>query len=134
MQNSVITGNVGADAEVKTVGNSDVVNFQVAETERWTNASGEKKDRTTWYKVAKWFPIGKGTIAKYLTKGTKVVISGRLDADSYAKNGEIVQVLRMTANHIELMGGGAKPEEQQNEATPRRTYTDEELESTDLPF
>lgn len=134
MQISVITGNVGADAEIRTVGNSDVVNFTVAETERWTTASGEKKDRTTWYKVAKWFPTGKGTIAKYLTKGTKVVVSGRLEADSYLKNGEIVQVLRMTANNIELQGGGAKHEEGKPEPAVRQTYTDAELDSTDLPF
>ncbi len=75
-----IIGNLGADPEARTTLNGQrIVSFSVATTETWKDAqSGEKRERTEWHRVV-IFNEGLGKIAeKYLTKGAKVFVEGKL--------------------------------------------------------
>ena len=49
-----VIGNLGKDALVNNVNGKTVINFNVAHTERFKDAQGNQKDRTTWWIV----PIG----------------------------------------------------------------------------
>src|SRR5208282_5359729 len=75
-----IIGNLGVDPEARTTLNGQrIVSFSVATTETWKDAqSGEKRERTEWHRVV-IFNEGLGKIAeKYLTKGAKVFLEGKL--------------------------------------------------------
>jgi single-strand DNA-binding protein len=41
-------GNLGKDAVLNNVNGKNVINFTVAHTERYKDAQGNQKDKTTW--------------------------------------------------------------------------------------
>lgn len=76
----MLIGNLGRDPESRSFQNGGkVVNLNLACSESWRDkSSGERKERTEWVTVA-IFNDGLGTVAeKYLRKGSKVYVSGKL--------------------------------------------------------
>ena len=99
-----IVGNLGKDCIVKEVNGKNVINFSVAHTERYKDAQGNQKDRTTWVECAYW--TDKTTVAQYLTKGKMVYAEGGPDADAYTKtDGTVAGTLRMRVQNLQLLGG-----------------------------
>lgn len=77
MNTIFFTGNVGKDAEVRTVKGTDVCNFSVAVKQ------GIGRDaKSEWYRVAIWGQRG-SQIAQYILKGSKVAVVGELEIGSY---------------------------------------------------
>lgn len=77
----IIVGNLGRDPEVRSFPNGGkVVNLNIATSETWRDkASGERKERTEWHRVAIFSePLGK-IAEQYLKKGSKVYIEGQLE-------------------------------------------------------
>jgi single-strand DNA-binding protein len=76
----ILVGNLGADPEVRRLGNGEpVVNLRIATSETWRDKqSGERKEKTEWHSVV----IFNENIAKvaeqYLKKGSKVYLEGQL--------------------------------------------------------
>lgn len=77
----IIAGNLGKDPELRyTPTGQAVVNLNVATNEIFTDASGQRQERTIWWRVAVW---GKQAeiVNQYLTRGQKVLVEGRMNAD-----------------------------------------------------
>lgn len=75
----ILIGNVGKDPEIRaTHDGREVANITLATSERWTDKSGEKKEKTEWHKVNCFNPGLVDVIRKYLRKGSKVYIEGQL--------------------------------------------------------
>jgi single-strand DNA-binding protein len=71
-------GNLGADPEVRTFQNGGkVCNLRLAVNEKWTK-DGERKERTEWVTVAIFSDGLVGVAERYLKKGSKVFISGKM--------------------------------------------------------
>ncbi len=101
-----IVGNLGKDCIVKDVNGKNVINFSVAHTERYKDAQGNQKDRTTWVECAYW--TDKTTVAQYLTKGKMVYAEGSPEADAYTKtDGAVAGTLRMRVQNLQLLGGNS---------------------------
>ena len=49
-----VIGNLGKDGTVNTVNGKNVINFSVAHTEKYRDAQGTQKERTTWVECAYW--------------------------------------------------------------------------------
>ena len=99
-----IIGNLGKDCIVKEINGKHVINFSVAHTERFKDAQGNQKERTTWVECAYW--TDKTAIAPYLVKGTSVYAEGSPEADPYTnKEGQAAATLRMRVQSIQLLGG-----------------------------
>lgn len=78
---TIIVGNLGRDPEMRyTPSGQAVTSFSVAVPEQYTDGSGEKKKRTTWFRVSAWGKQAE-TCNQYLKKGSKVLVEGRLTAD-----------------------------------------------------
>ena len=75
-----IIGNLGADPEVRTFQNGGkVCNFTVACSESWKDKqTGEKREKTEWVKVSVFSDGLASTCEKYLRKGSKVYVEGKL--------------------------------------------------------
>lgn len=102
-----IIGNLGKDCIVKEINGKHVINFSVAHTERFKDAQGNQKERTTWVECAYW--TDRTAIAPYLVKGTTVYAEGSPEADPYTnKEGQPAATLRMRVQNIQLLGGGNK--------------------------
>jgi single-strand DNA-binding protein len=99
-----IIGNLGKDCIVKEINGKHVINFSVAHTERFKDAQGNQKERTTWVECAYW--SDRTAIAPYLLKGTTVFAEGSPEADPYTnKEGQAAATLRMRVQNIQLLGG-----------------------------
>jgi single-strand DNA-binding protein len=102
-----VIGNLGADCIQKEVNGKTVINFNVAHSEKYKDAQGNLKERTTWVNCAYW--TDKTAIVPYLTKGTTVYAEGSPEADAYTnKEGQAAATLRMRVLNIQLLGGNNK--------------------------
>ena len=94
-----VIGNLGKDCIVKEVNGKNVINFSVAHTERFKDAQGNQKERTTWVECAYW--TDRTAISPYLTKGTTVYAEGTPEADAYMnKENQAAATLRMRVRTI----------------------------------
>ncbi len=96
------TGRLTANAKVSTVkGDKEVVNFSVAINDRYKpKDSNETKEFVTYINVGWWMGTG---VAKLLTKGTIVTVSGRLYANAYNDmQGEAKASLQCHADRIKV--------------------------------
>ena len=102
-----IVGNLGKDCIVKEVNGKNVINFSVAHSEKFKDAQGNPKERTTWVECAYW--TDKTAVAQYLTKGKTVYAEGAPEADAYTnKEGQVASTLRMRVQNIQLLGGNTE--------------------------
>lgn len=131
---STIIGRVTKNAEISILKNDkQVVNFSVAINDSYKNKQGERVEQTTYYNCAYW---QSPNVAKSLTKGTLVELSGRTSSNAWiGKDGEIRSGLNFHTSNIKFHGGG-KREDVQRVATEKQQDKKTFAEDTDddLPF
>jgi single-strand DNA-binding protein len=102
-----IVGNLGADCIQKEVNGKNVINFNVAHSEKYKDAQGNLVEKTTWVNCAYW--TDKVAIVPYLLKGKTVYAEGAPEADAYTnKDGAAAATLRMRVSNIQLLGGNTE--------------------------
>ena len=80
-QRIMIIGNLGQDPELRYLPSGQAVTkLGVATTESWKDQSGEKQERTTWWKVSVWGKQAE-TCNQFLKKGSKVLVEGTMRGD-----------------------------------------------------
>jgi len=80
----ILIGNLGKDPEIRRLENGSMVaTFSIATSDTYTDkTTGEKKEITDWHDIVVW--RGLAEIAeKYLKKGYKVYIEGKLKKRSW---------------------------------------------------
>lgn len=98
-----VIGNLGKDAIVNNVNGKNVINFTVAHTERYKDAQGNQKDRTTWVDCAYW--TDRTAVAPYLKKGTQVFVEGQPDVRTYTtQDGRNGASLTLRIASVQLLG------------------------------
>lgn len=75
-----IIGNLGRDPETRTFQNGGkVTNLRLAASESWKDrTTGERRERTEWISVAIFGDGLAGVAERFLRKGSKVFVSGKL--------------------------------------------------------
>ena len=123
-----ITGRLTRDAEVRTTSQQkQVVNFSVAINDSYRNKQGERIEQTTYFDCSYWITPN---VAKILTKGSLVELSGRVTARAWTGNdGEAHAGLNFHTSQIKLHGGGKKSETVQATVETATKKTED-----DLPF
>ena len=76
-----LIGNIGKDPEIRSFQNGGrVANFTLATSESWKDkASGERKEHTEWHRVTVTSEGLVGICEKYLKKGAKIYVAGKLE-------------------------------------------------------
>ena len=112
----ILVGNLGRDPEVRHLeGGASVATFSLATSESYTDRDGNRQTQTEWHNIVMW--RGLATIAeRYLKKGSKVYLEGKLTTRSYEKDGvtryttEVVaRDMVMLDNRPEGQDGGYMP-------------------------
>jgi single-strand DNA-binding protein len=99
-----VIGNLGKDCVTNTVNGKNVINFNVAHTEKFKDAQGNQKDKTIWVDCAYW--TDRTGIAPYLKKGTQVYAEGTPEVRTYPKNDGTTGVsLTLRVQSVQLLGG-----------------------------
>lgn len=124
-----VIGHLGKDCTTNVVNGKNVINFSVAHSERYKDASGVQKEKTTWVECAYW--TERTAIAPYLKKGQLVYVEGSPEARAYQKaDGTAASSLSMRIASVQLLGG-AKGEGGQEGNSDQLSSADE---SDNLPF
>lgn len=124
MFQSIVIGNLGANAEVKSVNGKEFITFRVAHTDRWKDEQGQSHEQTQWIDCAM---SGKPAIFEYLKKGALVYVIGTSQLRIYSSKKDRCMKAGITINvrNIELIGG--KPD-----AVPSRLYRGDTGEQIDV--
>jgi single-strand DNA-binding protein len=114
-----LIGNLGKDCVVNNVNGKNVINFNVAHTEKFKDSSGMQKEKTIWIECAYW--SDRTGIAPYLKKGTNVYLEGSPDVRTYTTNeGKQGASLRLTVQYVQLLGGRNNEGGVQHEGQPQQ--------------
>tara|TARA_A100001037_G_scaffold284232_1_gene290467 strand:- start:271 stop:609 length:339 start_codon:yes stop_codon:yes gene_type:complete len=103
MEQLYLTGNLGADPQMRYTDNGKaVVTFSLAVSQR-KNPDGEVRP-PNWYRCTAWENLAE-TINKYLFKGDKILVRGRVSADHYTneESGEHYCNLGVNVRNIEFL-------------------------------
>ncbi len=99
-----VIGHLGKDCTTNVVNGKHVINFSVAHSERYKDATGVQKEKTTWVECAYW--TDRTAIAPYLKKGQLVYAEGSPEARAYQKgDGTAASSLTLRVLTIQLLGG-----------------------------
>ena len=127
-----VLGNIGKDATCNETNGKKVLNFSVCHTEKWKDGNDVVHTRSSWVSCSLW---DRPKLAPYLTKGTKVYVSGTPSINQYTgTDGKTYSDMRLTVFAIELCSAKkddvAAPAAQQTDSTNQPSAT----EPDDLPF
>ncbi|MEN9907991.1 MAG: hypothetical protein RLZZ540_1140 [Bacteroidota bacterium] len=128
-----IIGRLTRNAEVRTTSQEkQVVNFSVATNDSYRNKQGERIEQTTYFDCSYWISPN---VAKILTKGTLVELTGRVSTRAWTANdGELRASLNFHTSVIKLHGGGKKTENTQESNMQEKAKTTKQETGDDLPF
>ena len=150
----MIIGNLGRDVELKYSQTGVAVGrLAVATSDSWTDAQGQKQEKTEWHNVTVFQKLAENC-EKYLKKGSKVYVEGKLQTDSYEKEGQTHYSTKIIANVVQFLDskesgtgtgngqGGYSPQPQQPQkqipAQPQQRQQPqqqhEEYTGDDIPF
>lgn len=111
-QKLIVVGNLGGDPEMRYMPDGTAVtSFSVATNRRWNNAQGQQVDETTWFRVSVWGRRAE-VANQYLTKGSKVLVEGRLKPDMNTggprlwtrQDGTVAASYEITAENFSFVG------------------------------
>lgn len=84
----VLTGNVGSDPETRTFKNGgSVARFRMATNRHYTK-DGERQKVTAWHSITVQQPKLVEIVERYVKKGSRITVIGRLQDRKYEKDGE----------------------------------------------
>ena len=88
MNNLQILGTITRDIELKySQSGSAIANFGIAYNDTWKDVNGEKKEKAHFFEVSV-FGKQAETINQYFHKGSRILIDGSLDFQSWEKDGQ----------------------------------------------
>lgn len=103
---TVHIGNLGQEPELRyTDSGTAVCNMRLAVNESYTNADGERIDKTEWINVVAWGRLGE-ICNEYLDKGSQVYFEGKLQTRSWEdRDGNTRYTTEVKAQEIMFLDG-----------------------------
>jgi len=145
----ILVGNLTRDPELRYISTGTAVtDIGLAVNDRRKNANGEWVEETTFVDVTLWARTAE-VASEYLSKGSPVLIEGRLKFDTWETNdGQKRSKLRVVGERMQMLGtrgggggGGSRPAGQQDsqysqpEPPPEAQYGQPEPPADDdIPF
>jgi single-strand DNA-binding protein len=121
----ILVGNLTRDPELRYIpSGTAVTDVGLAVNDRRKNSDGQWVDETTFVDVTLWARQAE-VASEYLSKGSPVLIEGRLKLDSWEKDGQKFSKLRVVGERMQMLGsrsggggggggGGGRPQPQAN--------------------
>lgn len=104
LNKSMLIGNVGKDPEVRASRNGDsFATFTLATSYNYKGADGNRVEQTEWHRIIMWRTLAEQA-EKYVRKGRKLYIEGRLQTRSYDdQSGTKRYVTEIVADRMEFL-------------------------------
>lgn len=115
LNKATIIGRLGKDPETRYTGSGKAVaSFSVATDETWKNNAGEKQKKTSWHNITVWGKLAE-ICQQYLKKGAQVYIEGRLDYQTWEKDGVKHYKTVIVADQMKMLGSKGDSSSRQHE-------------------
>lgn len=103
----LLVGNVGRDPDIRvTASGTKVANISVATN--WQTGGEDPEERTEWHRVSLWGRLAQ-VAEDYIEKGARVYLEGRLEYDSYERDGVTIPTAEIRAREIILLSPRPEP-------------------------
>ena len=101
----ILVGNLTRDPELRYIPSGmAVTEIGLAVNDRRKTANGEWIEETTFVDVTLWARQAE-VASEYLSKGSQVLIEGRLKLDTWEKDGKKNYKLRVVGERMQMLGG-----------------------------
>jgi single-strand DNA-binding protein len=127
----VLVGNVTRDIELRHIPSGTAVcDVGLAVNDRRKGSDGQWVEETTFVDVTLWGRTAE-IASEYVTKGSSILIEGRLKQETWEKDGKKHSKLKVTGDVMQMLGG--KGESKPQAATT--SYKNPKVQTTsDDPF
>jgi single-strand DNA-binding protein len=101
----ILAGNLTRDPQTKFITDERAVcNFGLAINKRFKDKAGEMKEDVTFVDIEAWGRTAE-LVGQYLTKGKSCIVDGSLKLDTWEKDGQKHQKLKVVAESVQFLGG-----------------------------
>ena len=119
----ILMGNLTRDVEVRYLQNGmAVTDIGLAVNDRRKNQAGEWVEEATFVDVTLWGRTAE-VAGEYLSKGSPILVEGRLKLDSWESDGQKRSKLKVVGERMQMVGGrggggggGSRPDGQQSDS------------------
>lgn len=102
----LLGGNLTRDPQVRFLANERAVaNFGLAINRRFKGGDGQMKEEVTFVDIEAWGRTAE-LVGQYLTKGRACFVEGYLKLDSWEKDGQKHQKLKVVADNVQFLDSG----------------------------
>ncbi len=147
MNKVFLMGHLTRDPEVRYIpSGAAVADMRLAVNRRYKTQQGEDKEETCFVNVSAWGRTAE-TCGQYLSKGSQVLVEGRLRYDEWEKEGQKQSRLSVVAERVQFMDSprraqygdapdteGAKASADRPSGPAREEPSDPAGDDDDLPF
>ena len=124
MNKIILIGNLTKDPELSQTNNGIAYcKMSIAVNRDFTNANGERQ--ADFFNIMTWRGLAENC-KKYLSKGKKIAVSGRVETRTYEQDGVKKYMTEVIADDIEFLS----PKSAEQAETPQADIVDDD----DLPF
>ncbi len=124
----MLIGNVGGDAEERVGASSNFATFSICTSETYKGKNGEKVTNSEWHDVVAFGKLS-DICLKYVKKGTKVYVEGKLTTRKWqANDGEERESKSVVCNDMRLLYSKDSANNNNSRAEAKEEYSD------DIPF
>lgn len=125
LNKTMLIGRLGNDPELKyTQSGIAVATFSIATGTQWKDTEGNKQEKTEWHNIKAWKGLAE-TCGKYLKKGSKVYVEGRLETSMWETDGKKNYKTEIVLDNMIMLDGKKDETKTENKA---------EAIKGDLPF
>ena len=103
-----LLGNIGKDPEVRETKSGNIANLTMATSERYTDKSGQKQEKTEWHNLVVFGKLA-DIVAKYVKKGDKLYVEGSITTRKWEdKEGNTRYTTEVKVRDLTMLGSGEK--------------------------
>ncbi len=99
----ILVGHVGRDPELReTQSGTKVANLSLATNHRLAANGEAEREKTDWHRLTLWNRLA--TFAdEYVKKGDRIYVEGRLEYDSYERDGVTIPTAEISVRELVLL-------------------------------
>jgi single-strand DNA-binding protein len=99
----ILVGHVGQDPDIQETGNGTKVAHLSLATNRKTGGAGEEvQERADWHRLTLWSRLAQFA-QDYVNKGDRIYVEGRLEYDSYERDGVTIPTADVNVRELVLL-------------------------------
>ena len=103
-----LLGNIGKDPEVRETKSGNIANLTMATSERYTDKSGQKQEKTEWHNLVVFGKLA-DVVSKYVKKGDKLYVEGSITTRKWEdKEGNTRYNTEIKVRDLTMLGGTEK--------------------------